>query len=122
MQRHPPLIGDAVRDRAFKFGRERQHGTKHFAQRRKIVIGNPFPKFQQALVENRRKVERFDDSLRPNSRQTVMQLNHNAREALLPKRHQHPSANHRLHARRNGIGKHHVKRHGQSDIAEEWHV
>ena len=60
MQRHPPLIGDAIRDRPLEFRGERQHGAKHFAERREIVIGNPLPKFQQMFIENRREVERFD--------------------------------------------------------------
>ena len=51
-----------------------------------------------------------------------MQLHHNARKPLLPERHQHPPPDHRLHARRNGIGKRHVKRHGKRDVAEEGHV
>jgi len=33
-----------------------------------------------------------------------------------------PAPDHRLHARRNGIGKRHVKRHGKRDVAEEGHV
>jgi len=51
-----------------------------------------------------------------------MQLHHNAGHALLPKRHQHPPAHDRLHARRNGVGKHHVERHGEGDVAKKGHV
>jgi len=77
--------------------------------------------------ENRREVERFNNLLdlylgSVDPRRTVMQLNHNPRHALLPERHQHPSANDWFHARRNGVGKHHVKRHSKSDVAEEGHV
>ena len=125
MQRHPSLIGDAILDRAFKLGGERQHGAKHLAGRREIVIGNPLPKFQQLFIENRREVERFDnflDLLSLNLRRTVMQLNHDARHALLPERHQHASANDRLRARRHGVGEHHVERDGEGDVAEEGHV
>ncbi len=83
------------------------------------------------FVEHRREVERLDHlldlylrcvALRRNLRRTVMQLHHNARKPLLPERHQHPPPDHRLHARRNGIGKRHVKRHGKRDVAEEGHV
>ena len=122
MQRHPPLIRDAIHDRAFKFGGERQHGAKHFTHRREIVIGNPLPKFQQLFIENRREVERLDDFFRLHLRRTVMQLNHNTRQPLLPKRHQHAPANYRFHPRRNRVGEHHVERHGEGDVAEERHV
>ena len=74
------------------------------------------------LVENRREVERFQNLLGFYLRQAVMQLDHNARHALLPKGHQHASAHYRLHTRRNGVSKYQVEGHGEGDVAEESHV
>ena len=77
---------------------------------------------QQLFVENGREVERFDDFLGLNLRRTIMQFHDNSREALLPERHQRPSANDGLHAGRNGVGEHQVQRHGEGNVAEEGHV
>ena len=60
-QRHPTLISNAVRDGALEFRRKRQHGSKRLADGREVVIGNPLSKFQQLLVKDGRKVERFNN-------------------------------------------------------------
>ena len=67
---------------------------------------------RDVLREDRREIERFDDVLGLGLRRTVMQLNHDARHALLPERHQHAPADDRLHARRDGVGERHIQRHG----------
>jgi len=77
-------------------------------------------------IENRREVERLDDSLNlylriAVPRQTIMQLDRNSRHALLAERHQHAPSHHRLHAWRDGVGEDHVERYGKGDVAEERH-
>ena len=122
MQRHLPGVGDAIGDRPLELRRQRQHGAEHFAHRSEIIVGNPLPKFQQLFVEDRREIERFDNFLGFDPWRTIMQLDDDTREALLPERHQHPPAHDRLHAGRDGVGERHVQRHGESDVAEEGHI
>ena len=51
------LFGEAIADRAFEFGIQRQHGAEDFAERGEIVVGDPAAEMQQLLVEDRRWVE-----------------------------------------------------------------
>ena len=50
MERHLAGFGQAISDGAFKFGVEREHGTEDFAERRKVVVGDPAAKLQQLCV------------------------------------------------------------------------
>ena len=51
-----------------------------------------------------------------------MQLDDDARHALLPEGHQYAPAHHRLHTGRNGVGEGHVEGHGERDVAKERHL
>ena len=50
-------IGDAVIDGAPDFGRKRQHGAQHFAERRQVVLRGPLGELQQMIAEQRLLVE-----------------------------------------------------------------
>ena len=125
MQSHSSLISDAIRNRPLKFCRKRQHRPKHLADGSEIVIGDPLSQFQKLFIKHGREIKRFNNFFYLGSfnlRRTIMHFDDNARQALLPKRHQHTPAYNRLHAWRNGVGERHVKRHGEGDVAEEGHV
>ena len=121
MQRHLSSVGDAIRNRPLKLSRQRQHGTKHLANRGKIVIGNPLAELQKLFIENGREIKRFQNFLGFYIRRPIMQLHDNSRQSLLPERHQHTPTHNRLHPRRDGVGERHVQRHRERDVAEKGH-
>jgi hypothetical protein len=57
MQRHPAFPRDAVSDPASELRVQRQHGSENFAERRKVVIGNPAAQAQKLIIENRSDIE-----------------------------------------------------------------
>jgi hypothetical protein len=121
MQRHLPLAGDAIADEAFEFRAQRQHGAEDFSEGSEVVIRDPAAEVQELRIEHRHGVEHADEILDLDGRLAVVQLNHDARHALLTKWDQHAPADNRRGIRRNAVGECHVQRHGQGNVAEFGH-
>ena len=92
-----PSLGDAIANRPFELRGQRQHGAKHFAEWREIVVGNPFPQSHKLFIEHGRGVETLSTFFALHLGRAVMQRSDHARHALLAKRNQHASADDRLH-------------------------
>ncbi len=116
-----PFLRDAVANCFFEFRAQRQHGPEHFADRSEVVVGNPLAQAYQLGIEHRRRIEHADDILGLNFRLLIMQRCDDSRHALLPERHKHASADHRLHPLGNSVGEDDVERHRQSYVAEFRH-
>jgi hypothetical protein len=121
VQRHLSFVGYVVADRALEFRAQRQHGAKDFTQRRQIIIGNPFAQMDKLVIEYRRSIEHAENVLCLHPGRAIMLCSNHARHALLAERHQNSSADHRLHAVRDAVGKRGVQRNGQGDVAEFRH-
>ena len=57
-------VGDAVVNGAAHLGHQRQHAAQHLAQRREIVLRNPFGQCEQVLAEQRLFVKNCFDGTR----------------------------------------------------------
>jgi len=117
MQRHLARFRNAIGDAAFELRIQRQHRPKNFTERRKIIVGDPAAETQQLLVENRCGIEHAQNWLDRDRWLTVMQLHDDPSQALLTKRHEHPSAHHGRSVVHDMVGKNHVQRHRQSNVA-----
>ncbi len=85
MQRHLPGLGDSISDNAFELGGQWQQGTKHFADRGKIVVGDPSAEAKQYFVENRSAIDHTLDILCSDRRLTVVDFHNHTSHALLTK-------------------------------------
>src|SRR5579862_1896805 len=83
MQGHLTVFGDSISDGAFELGGERKHGAKDFTDWRQIVVRDPAAETKQGLVEDGSCIEHADDFFRCDRRLAIMQLNDDARHALL---------------------------------------
>ena len=99
-----------------------QHGTKHLAQWREIVVGNPFPQPYKLLIQHGRGVEDAEYILGLHLGRAIMQCGDHAGHALLAKRNQHAPADHRLHPVWSVIGEGRVEWDGERDVAEISHA
>ena len=61
VQRHMPLVGDPVADRALEFGAQRQHGAENFADGCEVVVRDPLAQANEVLIEHWRRVEHADN-------------------------------------------------------------
>ena len=113
---------DAIGDGTFEFRAQRQHGAEHFAERRQVIIRDPFTQAHELLIEDGSGVENVEDAFGFYRRLAIMYLDDDARHPLLPERYQHSSAHHRLKAIRDVIGKGGIQRHRECDVAEFRHV
>ena len=98
------FFGDAIRDGAFKFRAQRQHGAEHFAERCQVIIRDPFGQAHELLMEDGSGIEDVEDAFGFYRRLAIMYLDDHARHPLLPERYQHSPAHHRLKAIRDVIG------------------
>ena len=121
MQRQPAFLSDAVSNGAFELRVQRQHGAENFADRGEIIIGNPTAKTQQLIVEHRRNVEDAENSFCLDRRFAIVEFNHDSRHALLAESYEHAAADHRSGFCTDTVGKNHVERHGQGNVAELGH-
>ncbi len=100
--------------------RKRQHSANNFADGSEIILGNPLPQLQKRGVEHWLRIEHLEYCFRLHGGRAVVDSRHYAREPLLSERHQHSSANDG-NAVSQTVGKHHVQRDRQSDIAKLRH-
>ena len=121
VQRHLTMLGQAIADRTLELGVQREHGAKHFADRGEVVIGDPAAELEQLLVEHGRWVENGEDAFCGDGGLAVVQIDDDARHALLAKRDQHAAADDGRGVRGDTVGEDHVERHGHGDVAEFGH-
>ncbi len=120
VQRRPSRLGDAERPRALHLRAQRQHGAEDLAERRQVVVGDPFAQAHQLGIEHGCGVEDFKDVLGLDRWRAIMQRGHHARQPQVAEGHQHASADHRLRPVQP-IGETGLQRHRQRDIAELRH-
>jgi len=121
VQRHLSLVRDAIADGPFEFRSQRQHGAKHFAKRREIVVRDPLSKLDKLFIEYGTSIEHAEDIFDLHLWRTIMQRGDHSRHALLAKRYQHAPTCHGLHPVRDAVGERSVQRHGERDVTEFGH-
>ena len=121
MQRELAFRCDAVSDGTLELRIQRQHGAEDFAERGKIVVGDPTAETQELVIEYRNSVEYALNSFGCDRGLTVVQFEDNAGQALLAEGHEHAAADQGSDLGADAIGKDHVERHGQGDVAELGH-
>ena len=115
-----PGLSDPVHLGLFDFRSQWKHGAENLADGSEIVLRDPLAQLHEVGVHHRLGVEHLKDILDLHFRLAVMESSHDAGQTVIAKRNQHPPANHRLLAA-DPVGKHHVQRDGQSDIAKLRH-
>src|SRR5690349_25151354 len=121
MQRTLAVLGDAISDGALEFSHQGQHGTADFTERREIVVGDPAGEAKKQFIQGRLGVKHADDVLGCDCRLAVVQLDDDARYALLAKRHQHASAHDGCGIHRDTVSEDHVQGDGKGYVAEFGH-
>ena len=116
-----PSFGDAIANRSFELRGQRQHGAKHFAERRQIVVRNPFAQPKELLIEHRRSIKHTENVFGLHFRRTIMKDGDDSRHALLAEWNQDAPADHGLHPVGDAIGERKVERHREGDVAEFRH-
>ena len=76
-------VGDAVEDLLSHFAHERQHGAEDFADRGKVILGDPLREVEELRRENRFFVEDVEDGTGFDGRRVVVQAKDDASHLLV---------------------------------------
>jgi hypothetical protein len=113
-----PGVGEGVHLALADFGRERRHGAEDVAERGAIVIGDPIGEGEQFFFERRFLAEQLQRETGLHGGGIVMRPQHDAGELARAEGHQDAAS--ALHPVAEGfrqvVGKHLVKRDGETDI------